>query len=388
MAQSGSAKDEEKGRNVFLLGLVSLLNDISSEIIQPILPIFIESLGGGSLAVGLIGGFSDGLPSIIQVFSGYWSDHFGKRKPLVVAGYGLSAFTKLLLPFSGTWQQVFVLRTIERCGKGIRSAPRDAMISESAPEVTRGRGFGLHRSMDSFGAVVGSLAAYILWKEGFAFKSIFLIAGLMAVLALVPFIKVLETRGSSERKLRLSLSDLSPHLRKFIAIASLFALGNFSYMFMILRAQQFFYGSQAIGVPLLLYVLFNVVYAALALPVGIWSDRIGRKNVLILGYALFSITALGFAAVSSLAGLILLFALYGLVYAMVDASERAFVSDLSPSLSRSTSLGFYYGAVGISAIISGLIAGGLWDVFGAWAAFVFAAGAAFLASLALWRMKR
>lgn len=388
MAQSGLAKDEEKGRNVFLLGLVSLLNDISSEIIQPILPIFIESLGGGSLAVGLIGGFSDGLPSIIQVFSGYWSDHFGKRKPLVVAGYGLSAFTKMLLPFSGTWQQVFVLRTIERCGKGIRSAPRDAMISESAPEVTRGRGFGLHRSMDSFGAVIGSLAAYILWKEGFAFKSIFLIAGLMAVLALVPFIKVLETRGSSERKLRLSLSDLSPHLRKFIAIASLFALGNFSYMFMILRAQQFFSGSQAIGVPLLLYVLFNVVYAALALPVGIWSDRIGRKNVLTLGYALFSITALGFAAVSSLAGLILLFALYGLVYAMVDASERAFVSDLSPSLSRSTSLGFYYGAVGISAIISGLIAGGLWDIFGAWAAFVFAAGAALLASLALWRMKK
>lgn len=390
MAQSGTAKDEEneKGKNVFLLGLVSLLNDISSEIIQPILPIFIESLGGGSLAVGLIGGFSDGLPSIIQVFSGYWSDHFGKRKPLVVAGYGLSAFTKLLLPFSGTWQQVFVLRTVERCGKGIRSAPRDAMISESAPEVTRGRGFGLHRSMDSFGAVVGSLAAYALWKEGLQFKSIFLVAGLMAVLALIPFIKVLETRSSSERKLRLSLSDLSPHLRKFIAIASLFALGNFSYMFMILRAQQFFSGSQAIGGPLLLYVLFNVVYAALALPVGIWSDRIGRKNVLTLGYALFSITALGFAAVSSLAGLILLFALYGLVYAMVDASERAFVSDLSPPLSRSTSLGFYYGAVGISAIISGLIAGGLWDIFGAWAAFVFAAGAALLASLALWGMKR
>jgi MFS family permease len=306
---------------------------------------------------------------------------------LVVAGYSLSAATKLLLPFSGTWQQVFVLRTIERCGKGIRSAPRDAMISESAPEVTRGRGFGLHRSMDSFGAVIGSLAAYALWKEGLPFQSIFLIAGLMSVLALVPFIKVLETRSSYERKLHLSLSDLSPHLRQFIAIASLFALGNFSYMFMILRAQQFFSGPQAIGAPLLLYVLFNVVYAALALPVGIWSDRIGRKNVLTLGYALFSITALGFAVVSSPAGLILLFALYGLVYAMVDASERAFVSDLSPSLSRSTSLGVYYGAVGISAIISGLIAGGIWDIFGAWAAFVFAAGAAFLASLALWRMK-
>ena len=380
-------KDTDKSRNIILLGFVSLLNDISSEIIQPILPLFITSLGGGSLALGFIGGISDGLPSILKVFAGYWSDLLGKRKPLVVAGYGLSAATKLLLPLSGTWAQVFVLRTLERSGKGIRSAPRDAMISESASRGEMGRGFGLHRSMDSLGAVIGSIIAFVLWQGGMEFKSIFLVAGILAVASLIPFFRVEESFRAPVSQLRLNISDLTPELREFIAIAALFSLGNFSYMFMILRAGQFFVGASAIAVPLLLYVLFNIVYAALALPVGIWSDRVGRKTVLVMGYALFAMTAAGFAVVSSPAGLIILFALYGLVFAMVDASERAFVSDLSLPSVRSTSLGFYYGVVGVAAMLSGLIAGGLWAQFGAGATFIFGASAAALASLALWRMK-
>ncbi len=388
MPESGSVKAEDKGgnkgRNIVLLGFVSLLNDISSEIIQPILPLFIATLGGGSLAVGLIGGISDGLPSILKVFAGYWSDRLGKRKPMVVAGYGLSALTKILLPLSGTWLQVFALRTLERCGKGVRSAPRDAMISESASKGAMGRGFGLHRSMDSLGAVIGSAAAYLLWQGGMEFKSIILVAGVMAIAAMIPFFRVKESFKHPDGQLRLSFSDLTSELREFIAIASLFALGNFSYMFMILRAGQFFEGAKAIAVPLLLYVLFNIVYAALALPAGIWSDRIGRRNVLVLGYALFAVTSLGFALVSSQAGLIVLFALYGLVFAMVDASERAFVSDLSMPSVRSTSLGFYYGAVGLAAILSGLVAGGLWAQLGAGATFIFGASAASLASFALW----
>lgn len=377
----------DKSRNIVLLGFVSLLNDISSEIIQPILPLFIASLGGGSLAVGLIGGISDGLPSILKVFAGYWSDRLGKRKTIVVAGYGLSAITKVLLPLSGTWPQVFVLRSLERCGKGIRSAPRDAMISESASAGAMGRGFGLHRAMDSFGAVLGSAGAYLLWQSGMEFRSIFIVAGGLAIVAMIPFLSVKESFKHPGRQLHLSLSDLTPELREFIVIASLFALGNFSYMFMILRAGQFFEGVQAVAIPLLLYVLFNIVYAAFALPVGIWSDRIGRKNVLIIGYALFAATALGFALVSSEEGLIVLFALYGLVFAMVDASERALVSDLSMPSVRSTSLGFYYGAVGLAAIVSGLVAGGLWAGLGAGATFSFGASAAALASLALWWKK-
>jgi len=371
-----------------LLGFVSLLNDISSEIIQPILPIFITSLGGGSLALGLIGGVSDGLPSILQVFAGYWSDCLGKRKPLVIAGYAISAFGKLFLPISATWEQVFVLKTLERTGKGVRTAPRDALISESIDKSLRGRGFGLHRAMDSLGAVIGSIMAYLLWQRGLSFSSIFIVAAVLAIAALIPFKLVQEQKRSPNCQVRPKLSDLSPDLRKFLVVASLFSLGNFSYMFFILRAQTFFRGAEAVAAPLLLYVLFNFVYASLSMPMGIWSDRMGRKNVLALGYAIFVLTALGFAFVSSLTGLIILFALYGLVYAIIDASQSAFVSDLSQASLRSTSLGLYYAATGVAAILASLVAGGLWSIFGPQAAFLFGASAAALATLALLRMKK
>ncbi|NMB85279.1 MAG: MFS transporter [Methanothrix sp.] len=374
-------------KNIVLLGFVSLLNDISSEIIQPILPLFITSLGGGAVAVGLIGGIADGLPSILQVFVGYCSDLWGRRKPLVVAGYGLSAVSKLFLPFSWTWQQVFAIKALERCGKGVRSAPRDALISESVDENNQGKGFGIHRAMDSSGAVIGSILAYALWIAGLDFRTIFLIAAAMAVASLIPFHMVEERPKVPNGQLKLSVSDLSPGLRKFLVVACLFALGNFSYMFFILRAQQLFSGKEAIAAPLLLYVLFNLVYAGMAAPVGIWSDKIGRRNVLALGYAIFAATALGFATVSSLAGVMVLFALYGLVYAIVDSMQSAFVSDLSSSCVRSTSLGLYYGATGVTAILSSLLAGALWTQFGASATFVFGAAASALAALALLRMK-
>ena len=380
--------DPKTSKNILLLGFVSLLNDISSEIIQPVLPIFIASLGGGGLAVGLIGGISDGLPSLLKVLAGCWSDRLGKRKPLVVAGYALSAVGKLFLPAATTWQHVFLLKTLERSGKGVRSAPRDAMISESTDKSNRGRGFGLHRAMDSTGAVIGSILAYLLWQNGMSYSSIFMVAGVLSLVALLPFYKVLESFRAPNCEVRLKLSGLSPELRRFLVIACLFALGNFSYMFFILRAQGLFSGAEAVAAPLLLYALFNLVYALLAMPIGIWSDRVGRKRVLALGYALFALTALGFAFVSNLAGLIALFALYGLVYALVDGSERAYVSDLSPGSLRGSSLGLYYGAIGVAAIISSLAAGALWAWWGAEATFIFGAGAAALAAMALLGMKK
>ena len=380
--------DPKTSKNILLLGFVSLLNDISSEIIQPVLPLFIASLGGGSLVVGLIGGISDGLPSLLKVLAGCWSDRLGKRKPLVVAGYALSSLGKLFLPAATAWQHVFLLKTLERSGKGVRSAPRDAMISESADISNRGRGFGLHRAMDSTGAVIGSILAYLLWQGGMSYTSIFMVAGVLSVVALFPFRWVKESFKAPNCEVRLKLSSLSKELRSFLFIACLFALGNFSYMFFILRAQGLFSGAEAVAAPLLLYVLFNLVYAALAMPVGIWSDRVGRRKVLSLGYALFALTALGFAFVTSLAGLIALFALYGLVYALVDGSERAYVSDLSPGGLRGSSLGLYYGAIGATAILSSLTAGALWAWWGAEATFLFGAGAAALAAMALQGMKR
>ena len=383
--------DAKTRMNVLLLGFVSFLNDISSEIIQPILPLFIAQLGGGSMAVGLIGGVSDGLPSILKVLSGCWSDRMGKRKPLVVAGYALSAVGKIFLPFASVWQQVFFLKTVERSGKGVRSAPRDAMISESTDDEHKGRGFGLHRAMDSAGAVVGSLLAYLLWQGGYSYPSILMLAGILSVAALIPFCRVKESYRAPDccmSSIRPNLSSLPPELKRFLFIACLFALGNFSYMFFILRAQDHFTGSMAVAAPLLLYLLFNLVYALLALPVGIWSDRVGRRRVLFLGYSLFALTAIGFAAISTIWGLIALFALYGLVYALVDGSERAFIFDLCPAGLRGSSLGIYYGAVGVASIISSLLAGTLWSIWGAEASFLYGAAAAALAAVGLMVMMK
>ncbi|HNQ54746.1 MAG TPA: MFS transporter, partial [Methanothrix sp.] len=371
---SDAEPEAKTGKNILLLGLVSFLNDISSEIIQPVLPLFLSSLGGGSLAVGLVGGFSEGLPSLIKLFSGCWSDRIGRRKPLVVGGYALSALGKILLALASSWPAVFMLKSLERCGKGLRSAPRDAMISESAPKNSRGRGFGLHRAMDSAGAVIGSLLAYSLWQMGLSFSTIFLVAGALAMLALLPFVKVKESYSAPKCDYSWRLSDIPPDLGRFLAIACLFALGNFSYMFFILRAQGIFSGGEAAASAILLYALFNLIYALLALPAGIWSDRIGRKKILALGYGLFALTALGFAIVSSQTGLIMLFALYGLVYALVDGSERAFVSDLSPVSLRGSALGIYSGALGLTAIASSLLAGAIWELWGQQATFVFGAG--------------
>ncbi|MDD5768844.1 MAG: MFS transporter, partial [Methanothrix sp.] len=372
---------EEGKRNIYLLGLVSLLNDASSEIIQPILPLFIASLGAGGVAVGLIGGLSDGLPSLLKVVSGCWSDRMGRRKPLVAAGYGISAAGKLFLAIAASWQQVLVLKTLERSGKGVRSAPRDAIIAESASREGRGRGFGIHRALDSLGAVIGSVLAYLLWQGGMDFRTIFVVAGIVAFVALLPLIPVREKSRSPVCTIRPDLSEISPDLRQFIAISSLFALANFSYMFFILRATDFFSGGMAVGAPLLLYVLFNLVYTIFSIPSGSWSDRVGRKKVLTLGYSLFALVSLGFALVSSTPVLVLLFSLYGLVFAIVDGAERAFVSDLCRAEIRGTGVGVYYSAVGVSAIVSGVGAGFLWQYLNPQATFLFDASAAFMAAI-------
>jgi MFS family permease len=295
---------------------------------------------------------------------------------------------KLFFPFSAIWQHVFILRILERSGKGIRSAPRDAIIADCANPKVRGQGFGLLRAMDSTGAVIGSALAYLLWQAGLNFRTIFMIAALLAILSFVPLLNVKDTARAPNAMLKLCLSSLSPELKQFTAIASLYATANFSYMFFILRAQQIFSGALSIGAPLLLYILFNVVYACLAVPSGMLSDRIGRKNVLIAGYALFALVALGFACVSSAASLVLLFTLYGLVYAMVDGTQSAFVSDLSVSASRGTSLGIYYGAIGGASLVSGIIAGELWQSRGAETTFLFGAFVAALSALALVMMRK
>ena len=375
-------------RNVLLLGIVSLLNDIGSEIIQPILPLFIQSFGGGGMAVGLIGGISDGIPSLLKIFSGYWSDRIGRRKPLVFAGYFLSVVSKLLMALATAWQHVFILKSLERTGKGIRTAPRDAIIAASSDEKSRGRSFGIHRALDTSGAVVGSALAFILWQRGMGFGSIIAVAGIISIVALAPLVLVKDVAKSKAPNQEISISCLSPDLRKFVSIASIFALGNISYMFFLLKAGPLFSGNWATGAPILLYLLFNIVYAVFSFPIGIWSDKVGKKTVLMLGYALFAVVAFGFAYVSTVSILVLLFVLYGLVFAMVDGAERAYVSDLSKECVRGTVLGVYHGLVGMSALLSGVMAGVLWEEWSARAAFLFASLLGLIATLLLFGMVR
>jgi len=349
--------------NVVLLGVVSFLNDISSEMIMPILPMFITALGGNGLVVGLIGGLRDSISSILKIFAGYWSDKSGKRKVFVFFGYLTSALFKLLLGFSKIWHHILIFASLERIGKGLRTAPRDAIIAESLPK-RRGTGFGIHRAMDTAGAIIGSITVFLLfWLLEFEFKTIIFIASILAFLSLIPLHFVKEKkRKPQEINLKIGLKALPKSLKLFILISGIFAMANFSYMFFILKAQECFTGKLSVGVPILLYILFNIFYAGFAVPFGKLSDKIGRRKVIAFGYLLFSLTCFGFAFFNSLLAFIILFALYGVVYAVVEGNQRAYVSDLSSEELRATALGTFHTVTGLAALPASTVAGFLWQV--------------------------
>lgn len=344
--------------------MTSFINDFSSEMIMPVLPILLLALGGGGVVVGLVGGLRDSLSSLLKVFFGHISDRSGKRRPLVAGGYLTSSIFKLMLAFSTTWQHVLAFSSMERIGKGMRTAPRDAIIADSMPEE-RGRGFGIHRALDTSGAVAGSLTAFLLlWLLSLSYRGIIFLAACVAFLSLIPllFVKEREMRPHPTGLL-VSLRALSPGLRRFILASSMFSLASFSYMFFILKAQRAFPGELSFALPVLLYALFNISYATLSIPFGRLSDRVGRRPVIFAGYLLFSLTSLLFAlSPASVPLYTTMFALYGVVYAMVNGNQRAYVSDLSPGEMRGTALGTYHTAVGLAALPASLVAGFLWQI--------------------------
>ena len=372
------------GVNILLLGIVSFLNDVSSEMILPILPMFIKSLGGAGLAVGLAGGFRDSIPSILNVLGGYWSDKIGKRKIFVTSGYLISSVFRLFLTFSKTYQHAVIFSGLERIGKGLRNAARDAIIAESAG-TQRGKGFGIHRAFDTSGAILGSIVVFVLSGVfGFDFKLVILIAGVIAFVSLVPLRFVKETKMQSrEAPKKISLRELPGSLKLFIVVAGVFALGNFSYMFFIIRAQEAFTGKLSVGMPILLYILFNIFYAAFAIPFGSLSDRIGRGKVIIIGYSLFSLSSFGFAYFRSLPAFVILFSFYGIAYAAIEGNQRAYASDLAPVQLKATALGAFHTTIGLMALPASLAAGFLWQSVVPSATFIYGGVLGFISVLLL-----
>jgi MFS family permease len=375
--------DVQKGgfRNVIILSIVSFLNDVSSEMIMPILPMFLQALGASGQIIGLVGGLRDSFSSILKVVCGYWSDKTGKRKIFVYLGYGVSTVFKLLLAASRTWLGAIVFASLERTGKGLRTAARDAIIAESVDVGRRGRGFGIHRGFDTVGAILGSAVSFLLlWFAGFQLWTIILTAGIIGLVSLAPlrFVKEPEVR-KQDVKLKIGLATLPKPLKLFILVSGIFALGNFSYMFFVMRAQHLFTGRASIAAPILLYVLFNIFYSALAVPFGSVSDKIGRQPVIIFGFALFAVVSIGFAVCNSLWPLVILFALYGAVFAAVDGTERAFVSDLAGNSLKATALGTYHTITGLAALPASLAAGFLWEHISPAATFIFGGTVALVA---------
>ena len=361
-------------RNIIIVGFVSLFTDLSSQMIFPLIPLYLISLGAGAWVVGLVEGAAETTASLLKVFSGYWSDKIKRRKPFVFAGYSLSSITKPLFALTTSWPFILLVRVVERIGKGIRDAPRDAIVAESADASVRGKAYGFQRAMDGLGSVSGAALAFILLPL-MGFKSIFLFAFLPGVIAVLCVLLIKEERRpltikkQKTESFQVSLKRLPWNLKLFVIISTIFALGNFGFAFLLLKAKNIGFTDEN---AILLYVLFYVVYSLFTIPAGILSDKKGRKPVLMAGYVLFSATAIGLILTSQIYAIIILFVTYGIFFAMIDGVQRAFVVDLAPPNLKGTALGTFHTFTGIVALPGGFILGLLWDKISPQATFIFA----------------
>jgi len=356
--------------NVFWLGLVSLLNDFSSEMIQSVMPAFLTiTLGAPPVFVGFIEGFADALASILKVYFGWFSDKIGKRKILAVTGYTISVSTRWFLALVTGFWQVFALRAIDRVGKGLRDSPRDALISESVEAGELGKSFGYHRAMDAIGATLGPLVAVallpiflndyrIIFKIGFA-------AGILAVVTFV-FVKDVkkETAGQEtavKPPFTFLLSGYSTAFKEYILAVFLFGLGFMPVPLMLLKSQEV--GLNGFSIPLM-YFIYNLSFVFFAIPAGKLADRIGEKKVLAGGFLAAIIAYTNLYFLSTIIGTVFGFIILGLYSAMTDGIERALASRLVPASRLASGQGFLNAAIGISSLLAGLVGGGIWTKFG------------------------
>jgi MFS family permease len=359
-------------RNVVVLGWVSFFNDVASEIIYPLLPLFLVNvLGASKVFVGLIEGIAESTASLVKLVAGWLADRFGHYKLLTTLGYGASALSRPLFALVTTPWQVLSLRFLDRCGKGIRTAPRDLIVAASTLPGQYGQAYGVQRALDTFGAVIGpALGVWLLSHFRGHYPSVFVAAaipGLLAVILLVTLVRdTPRAAAATVGRSPVHWGSFDRRLRRFIMAVGLFGLANSSNVFLLLRAQN-------LGLPASLvpgaYMLFNLVSALLSTPAGILSDRIGRQRVLLAGYLGFALIYLGFAAATEAWQAVVLLAGYGVYSGLTEGVERAWIRDLAPVASQGSAFGLYHAVVGIAALPASLLAGWIWDAYGPAAVF-------------------
>ena len=389
--------------NIWIVTATSFLTDISSEMIVYLIPLFLSNVLGVRMAyIGLIDGVAETTASFAKIYSGALSDKIGKRKWLAVLGYAISTVAKPFLYFANAWGWVLGIRFADRVGKGIRTAPRDALVAASTDVNNRGFAFGLHRAGDTAGAFIGiGIAALIIWltqtNEALLSVNTFRIAVLASVVPAVLAVIVLAVgatdlgaSGQGAEKMRLSIKGINPRFRNFLFIMMLFMLGNSSDSFIILRAQE-----RGLNVLQTMFMLmtFTAIYMILSGPLGALSDKVGRRKLIIGGWLAYAFVYLGFALASAGWQIWTLFGLYGIYYAATEGVTKALVADLVPESQRGTAYGLFNAAIGITALPASLLAGLLWQGLGQWAGFgpsapfFFGAALALFASFLFWRIK-
>lgn len=365
-------------RNVWAVGFTSFFMDISSEMVINIVPLFLANvLGVQTSIIGLIEGVAEATASILKLFSGWLSDKLGGRKWLAVAGYGFSALSKPFFYIASSWELIAGVRWADRIGKGIRTAPRDALVADSVKTETRGLAFGLHRAMDTAGAMVGiviaALAVWLAQKNSLdlskhTFQTIVLISLLPALLAVLSLaIGAKDVPVDKQREFpRFSIRAMGKPFSIFLVIVSIFTLGNSSDAFLVLRAQNL--GISVIGI-LMMLAVFNLIYSLISTPAGSLSDRIGRRRLIVAGWLVYALIYFGFAAAQTGWQIWVLYVIYGLYYGLAYGTANALVADLVPENLRGTAYGTYNAVIGVLAFPASLIAGILWQGVGNWAGF-------------------
>jgi len=357
--------------NIVLLGLVSLFVDMSTEMVYPLVPLFLTAtLGASPAIVGIIEGIAESIASLLKVFSGYIGDVYHNKKRLAFAGYSASVIYKIFLILAASWPGVLVARVIDRTGKGIRTAPRDALVAQSSDGKNLGGSFGLHKMLDMAGSSLGVVFAYIFVATNFGFHKAFLFSTIPAVIGILIISAVREDKSCDApcEKLNLKGLKLDGKLKTYLTVIFIFCLGNSSNTFLLLKSQeQGFSSSQVI----LLYLIFNVSASILAIPSGKLSDKFGRSRILVPGYLIYGLVYLGFALLSSKPAIVLLFIAYGAYNAFISGAERAFIVENSPAGLKGTVLGLYGMLQGIGLLLSSIIAGLMWDNINSSAPFLF-----------------